>query len=129
MKRIGDGGSTEENGTHEPAASDNIDESNVDGSKDSSENINAEADQTASENVDDDLGLQKDTGEGANNGPESSERERVSGEQSAEGASHKDGEKERSSISFKKDMNMVMREDLKSVFGKFGIVKVLRSFL
>lgn len=123
LKRIGDGGSAEENGTHEPAASDNIDgsnvdeskDSNVDGSKDSSENINAEADQTASENV--------DTGEDANNGPESSEREHESGEQSAEGASHKDGEKGRSSTSYKKDMNVVMREDLKSVFGKFGTVK------
>lgn len=128
MKRIGDEGPAEENGTHERAASDNIDGSNVDGSKDSAENINAEADQTASENVDDDTGL-KDTREDANNGPESSERERESGEQSAEGASHKDGEKERSSTTYKKDMNVVMREDLKSVFGKFGTVKVPRSFL
>ncbi|KAF8034617.1 hypothetical protein BT93_C0811 [Corymbia citriodora subsp. variegata] len=123
LKRIGDGGSAGENGTHEPAASDNIDGSNVDGSKDSSEDVNAEADQTASEHVDDDAGLQKDTTEGENNGLESSEKERESGEQSAEGASHKDGEKEKSSTHYIKDMNVVMREDLKSVFGKFGIVK------
>ncbi|XP_030464781.1 la protein 1 [Syzygium oleosum] len=123
LKRIGDGGSTEENGTREPAASENTEGLNVDGSKDSSEKINTEADQAASEHVNDDAGLQKDTTEGANNGLESSEKEHESGEQSAEGASHKDGEKERSSTTYKKDMNVVMREDLKNVFGKFGTVK------
>lgn len=86
----------DKNGTQEPA---NDSAKKVNGELDSSENATEENEQKA-DNED--------------------------GEKSSEGSMEKGEEKEEKSAvaTYKDDMNVVMREDLKGVFNKFGTVKV-----
>ncbi|XP_044471849.1 la protein 1-like [Mangifera indica] len=87
----------EKNGTHEPA---NDSSSKVNGEQDSSESAARESEQKV---------------------------DNESGEKTSEGSMEKGDEKEEKSAvaTYKDNMNVVMREDLKGVFKKFGTVKFI----
>lgn len=128
---MSDGGSTEQNGTNDTANDDKI-SCKTDGRLDSSENKtrvtekmagkNINEDETPGENIENDNKEKVDQ----NNGLESEEKETEEIEKSSEGATEMSDEKEekRTAASFMDDMNVVLREDLKDVFQKYGTVKV-----
>lgn len=127
---MSDGGSTEQNGTNDTANDDKIvcKTGGLDSSKNETrvtekmaeKNINE--DETPGENIENDRKEKVDQ----NNGLESEEKETEEIEKSSEGATEMSDEKEekRTAASFMDDMNVVLREDLKDVFQKYGTVKV-----
>ena len=109
-------GSEEKNGPLKPA-NDSANACKPDGEPDSSDNAAAvESEQKASEN--------DSNGEGKVE--EKNELDSEDGDKSSDGSIEKGEEKEgKTSIdTYKDNMDVVMREDLKSVFHKFGTVKV-----
>ncbi|KAF2304477.1 hypothetical protein GH714_031910 [Hevea brasiliensis] len=104
----------------------------ADGGLKSSENDAQENEQKESENVSDDkenneMNVGKEEKANEEIGSESKEIQVEEGEKSAEDPTGKDKEKEGKSKAdaYRDDMNVVLREDLKAVLGKFGTVKIL----
>jgi lupus La protein len=133
LKSMSDGGSTEKNGTNDTANDDKI-VCKTDGGLVSSENETRETEKTVVKNVSEDEetpgeNIEKDNKEKVdrNNGLESEEKETEDIEKSPEGPTEMSDEKEekRTAASYIDDMNVVLREDLKGVFQKYGTVKVL----
>jgi lupus La protein len=128
---MSDGGSTEQNGTNDTANDDKI-SCKTDGGLDSSENETRVTEKMAEKNINEDEtpgeNIENDNKEkiDQNNGLESEEKETQEIEKSSEGATEMSDEKEekRTAASFMDDMNVVLREDLKDVFQKYGTVKV-----
>lgn len=132
LKRAG--GSTEHNGTHEPA-NDNADVGKTNKDIDSKENVTGETEDKASENANND---EENSGEDIEKESEEKVEEKTSlesegketedGQKSSEGCDLKGeekatGEQKPTAATYKDNMDVVMREDLKSVFQKFGTVK------
>lgn len=120
LKNKSAGCSEEKNGSHKPA-NDSSNACKPDGEPDSSDNATAiESEQKASEN--------ESSGEGKVE--EKTELDGEDGDKSSDGSIEKVEEKEgKTSIdTYKDNMDVVMREDLKSVFQKFGTVKVQSWF-
>lgn len=128
---MSDGGSTEQNGTNDTANDDKI-VCKTEGGLDSSENETRETEKTVVKNVNEDEetpeeNIEKDNKENVDrNGLESEEKETEGIEKSPEGPTEMSDEKEekRTAASYMDDMNVVLREDLKGVFQKYGTVKV-----
>lgn len=117
LKNKSAGCSEEKNGSHKPA-NDSSNACKPDGEPDSSDNATAiESEQKASEN--------ESSGEGKVE--EKTELDGEDGDKSSDGSIEKVEEKEgKTSIdTYKDNMDVVMREDLKSVFQKFGTVKFI----
>jgi len=116
------GGSAEQNGAQEPA---NDDANACDGGSNSSENMTKENEQKVPENIKTD---EENNGEevDGDNGSESTVI-KTEEEKSSEDPNEKEEVKEKPNpAASKDDKNVVLREDLKAVFERFGIVKVLR---
>ncbi|XP_062165380.1 la protein 1 [Alnus glutinosa] len=133
LKSMSDGGSTEKNGTNDTANDDKI-VCKTDGGLVSSENETRETEKTVVKNVSEDEetpgeNIEKDNKEKVdrNNGLESEEKETEDIEKSPEGPTEMSDEKEekRTAASYIDDMNVVLREDLKGVFQKYGTVKFI----
>ncbi|KAF2304469.1 hypothetical protein GH714_031860 [Hevea brasiliensis] len=131
LKGLSAGDSVEGDGAQEPVSVDSK-VCKADGGLKSSENDAQENEQKESENVSDDkenneMNVEEGKEEKANEeiGSESKEIQVEEGEKSAEDPTGKDKEKEGKSKAdaYRDDMNVVLREDLKAVFGKFGTVK------
>lgn len=128
-----DGGSAKGNGTHEPA-NDSTD-GKTDGDLDSSDNANMESKQVP-ENIGKDDKSEKIPGDNVDkedqeklaekNGLQNEGKETEDGEKPSEGPTKEGEENEEKStaVIYKDNMNVVLREDLKAVFQKFGTVKV-----
>lgn len=133
LKSKSNRGSTEKIDTND-TANDVKTISKTDGELDSSENVNAETEKMVADDVSKDEktpgeNIEKDDKENVdeNNGLGSEEKETKDVEESPEAGGDKE---EKSSASFyKDDMNVVLREDLKVIFQKFGTVKVSCGFL
>ncbi|XP_057985267.1 la protein 1-like [Hevea brasiliensis] len=131
LKGLSAGDSVEGDGAQEPVSVDSK-VCKADGGLKSSENDAQENEQKESENVSDDkenneMNVEEGKEEKANEeiGSESKEIQVEEGEKSAEDPTGKDKEKEGKSKAdaYRDDMNVVSREDLKAVLGKFGTVK------
>ncbi|KAJ9168327.1 hypothetical protein P3X46_019868 [Hevea brasiliensis] len=131
LKGLSAGDSVEGDGAQEPVSVDSK-VCKADGGLKSSENDAQENEQKESENVSDDkenneMNVEEGKEEKANEeiGSESKEIQVEEGEKSAEDPTGKDKEKEGKSKAdaYRDDMNVVLREDLKAVLGKFGTVK------
>lgn len=132
LKSKSDVGSTEQNDNHE-ADNGNKDNGKIDGEVKSIDNVIEETEQKDSENVVND---EKDSGEKKDDSGEkpeesslgSEEKEIEDGEKSSSPSKEAEvkttGEKKSTAAAYKEDMNVVMREDLKGVFQKYGTVKV-----
>lgn len=120
------GGSAEKNGTQEPT-NDNINGSETGGDHDSSDNANEELVQVPenvnkSEEIPGD-NVEKEDEEKLADGLDSEVKKTDDGEKPS-GAPNVDAEEKSAAVIYKDNMDVVMREDLKSVFQKFGTVKV-----
>ena len=136
LKSKSNGGSTEQNDTND-AANGVKTVSKEDGGLDSSENANKEIETMVTDDV---SKGEKTTGENnekddkenidENNGLGSVEKETEDVEESPEGPIEMGDEKEDKSAAtvYKDDMNVVLREDLKDLFQKYGTVKVSCGF-
>ncbi|KAF3446443.1 hypothetical protein FNV43_RR11622 [Rhamnella rubrinervis] len=135
LKSMGDDvGSAKRNGTHEPAS----DSTNgrTDGDLDSSDNAIEETEQVP-ENVNKDNKSEEIPGENVDkedgekldekNGLKSEGRGTEDGEKPSEGPTvePEENEEKSSAVIYKDNMNVVLREDLKGVFQKFGTVKFI----
>lgn len=121
LKRISGEGATEKNGTHEPA-NDNTNACRTDGNNTTEETVLSE--DVKAENKDD-----KIPGEDVDNKNDlkSEEKENKEGGKASEdpvAESEENGEKSNAAATYKDNMDVILREDLKAVFGKFGTVKV-----
>lgn len=133
LKSKSNRGSTEKIDTND-TANDVKTISKTDGELDSSEIVNTETEKMVADDVSKDEktpgeNIEKDDKENVdeNNGLGSEEKETKDVEESPEAGGDKE---EKSSASFyKDDMNVVLREDLKVIFQKFGTVKVSCGFL
>ena len=132
LKSKSNRGSTEKNDTND-TANDVKSISKTDGGLDSSENVNTETEKMVADDVSTDEktpgeNIEKDDKENVdeNNGLGSEEKETEDVEDSPEAGGDKE-EKSAASV-YKDDMNVVLREDLKVIFQKFGKVKVSCGF-
>lgn len=115
------GGSAEQNGAQEPANGD-ANACEADGGSNSSENTTKENEQTVPENVKTDDENNVDHVDG-DNGSESTVI-KTGEEKSSEDSNEKEEGKEKPNpAASKDDKNVVLREDLKAVFERFGTVK------
>ncbi|XP_024023853.1 la protein 1 [Morus notabilis] len=122
VKRMSGEGSEKQNGTHEPAthepASDNTDAGRAGADLGSSDNATEETIQPSKEEI---------PRENVDNGndSESDGKETKEGENSSENpvAEKEENGERRTAADYKDDMDVVLREDLKAVFQKFGTVK------
>lgn len=118
VKRISGEGSEKQNGTHEPA-SDKTDAGRAGADLGSSDNATEETIQPSKEEI---------PRENVDNGndSESDGKETKEGENSSENpvAEKEENGERRTAADYKDDMDVVLREDLKAVFQKFGTVKV-----
>lgn len=129
-----DVGSAKRNGTHEPA--NDFTNSRTDGDHDASDNAIKETEQVP-ENVNKDNKSEEIPGENVGkedgeklaekNGLKSEGKETEDGEKPSEGPTvdGEENEGKSTAVIYKDNMNVVLREDLKGVFQKFGTVKVL----
>ncbi|KAM3687761.1 hypothetical protein ACB098_10G101500 [Castanea mollissima] len=129
LKSKSNRGSTEKNDTNE-TANDVKTISKTDGELDSSENVNTETEKMVADDVSKDEktpgeNIEKDDKENVdeNNGLGSEEKETEDVEESPEAGGDKEGKS--SASVYKDDMNVVLREDLKVIFQKFGTVKFI----
>lgn len=135
LKSTSDKGSAEHSGT--PATANGSTNGNkTDGHVDSSENATEETEKKVSEDVNRGDGDEEIPGEDVKENKENADEKNSSdggegketgdGENPSEVPAAKSGEKEErlSAAAYKDNMDVVMREDLKSVFQKFGTVKV-----
>ncbi|XP_058001774.1 la protein 1 isoform X2 [Hevea brasiliensis] len=132
LKALSAGDSVERDGAQAPASVDSK-VCKADGGINSSENDAEENETEESENASADkenneMNIEEGKEEKGNEetGSESKEIKMEEGEKSAEDPTGKDKEKEEKSKAaeaYRDDMNVVLREDLKAVLGKFGTVK------
>lgn len=134
LKNTVAGGSAEQSVSQEPV-NDDANACKADGGLNSSENTAKENEQKVSENVNADeesSGVDKEKGDKVDeeNGSETKGIKTEGEEKSSEDPIEKDEKKEKPNpaVAYKDDMNVVLREDLKAVFEKFGTVKVIGWF-
>lgn len=124
LKRTSGEGSKEQNGTHEPA-NDSTDAGRAGGDLGSSENATEETVQASKDaNKDEEIPTENvDNG----NDAESDGKETKEGENSTEDpvVEKEETEEKRSAAACKDNMDVVLREDLKDIFQKFGTVKFI----
>uniref|UniRef100_A0A5B7BC87 Putative la protein 1 n=1 Tax=Davidia involucrata TaxID=16924 RepID=A0A5B7BC87_DAVIN len=136
LKSILAGGSAEQIGSHEPA-NDNVDVLKTDGGPESTENVTEEVEHKVSDDIkDDEENPEENIKESKEKvdektGLESEGKEPEDGERSLDSPIQKDEnkaevEEEKSTIALYKDNeDVVLREDLKIIFQKFGTVKFI----
>lgn len=127
--------SAEQNGSHEPK-SDNVDVSKKDGEQDKTV-VN---DEVTKPEVPGDVKETSDNVENAVKGEEAdkavaetedqeSENAQKSSDSPIEKENQRSGEEKTNAAAYKNNKDVVLREDLKSIFQKFGTVKVFPCFL
>ncbi|KAF4348424.1 hypothetical protein F8388_015735 [Cannabis sativa] len=114
LKRISAEGSAEPNGTHEPANGSINAGTDGDNATEDVKTDNNKEEKVEGESVDSKIDLEKD-------GNEIKDGEKASEAPVAE--SEEKEEKTNAAATFKDNMEVILREDLKAVFGKFGTVK------
>lgn len=132
LKALSAGDSLEHKGSQEPVSVDSK-VCKADGGENSSKNDaqenEQESDSISADKENNEMNIEEGKEEKADEqtGSESKEIKMVEGEKSGEGPTGKDKEKgeKPKADAYRNDMNVVMREDLKAVLGKFGTVKVL----
>ncbi|XP_048331387.2 la protein 1 isoform X1 [Ziziphus jujuba] len=127
LKSMSGGDSEEKNGKQEPA-NDNIGVSKTGGDLDSTDNANEQTDQVPenvnkSEEISGD-NVDKEDEEKLADGLQSDGKETEDGEKPS-GAPNLDSEDKSAAVIYKDNKDVVLREDLKGVFQKFGTVKFI----
>lgn len=132
MKRISAEDSTEQNDNHK-SISDNAEVSKKDGEQDKTQVNSEETEQEVSEDVTDTRDHVENAGKGEekeadSTGAETEAKESEDTEKSTDIPNEKEvqgsGEEKPNIAAYKDNKDVVLREDLKSIFQKFGTVKV-----
>ncbi|KAA8525294.1 hypothetical protein F0562_007149 [Nyssa sinensis] len=135
LKSMSTGGSAEQIGSHEPT-NDNADVLKTDGGPESTENVTEQVEHKVSDDIKDDEENPKENIEESEEkvdektGSESEGKEPENGEKSLDSAIQKDEkeakvEEKSAAAVYKDNKDVVLREDLKSIFQKFGTVKYI----